>query len=278
MTHSLPSATLRSMFSLFRVCLALCLLLFTQSSLYGFEIHLGPWNDRLLDLSSGTLLLVDPDDVSTKQLQQLHSRGVRPLAWLNLGYREPGRSFTAHVEDRSLSLSGKKPRQSRYPVRFFSALWKRLLQQRIQEITNLGFRGLFLTGLQAATQITDHPIAVEEMMNLCRWIRHLHVGLVDHPFLVIDMPLNFRVPATSLSFTDYICLQGIWYTSPRRSIRPWERQPHLDRWFRQQQIPLLTIDNAPAAKQPDLRAEVAALGADAGFATLPLYPIRSRLP
>lgn len=263
-----------------RLFLHLSLLVFLLAAVPGFAwvIHLDVWNPELLQLPSGTILLLDPDEISTEHLDNLYQKGVCPLAWLNVGFHEPGRSFWAALEARTLTLSGKPPTKTRFPVRFFSGTWKRVLSQRIQEIANIGFRGLFLTGLDASQQLTDHPFAPTEMLRLCESVALRFRGLTPHPYVVVDLPLTFPVSTDLFTFADSICLKGIWYADPRRPSRPWEREPHLTRFFQGPPKPLLTIDDPPQAKQESLKEAISALGADSAFFPLPLYPIRSRIP
>ncbi len=278
MFHLQPPRPRRSLPGSVIVAALFCLFITSHTVVYSWEIHLDTWDDKLLSLPSGTILLLDPDEVSATEIHALRAKGITPLAWLNLGYREPGRSFSAHLEDRILSLSQKKPRTPRFPVRFFSAVWKRCLQQRVFELTNLGFQGLFLTGLEAAAEITDHPMAVDEMVQLCRFVRLRLEGLTSRPFVVIDVPLDYRGQIADLQFADRLCLQGIWYTNPRRGRRPWERKPLIDRLLRQTTVPILTVDWPPQSRRETVRSEITALGAEPCFTSLPLLTIRSRLP
>jgi uncharacterized protein (TIGR01370 family) len=106
-----------------------------------------PWRDTLTTFD---LVVLDPDNRSTKEIQQLRKQGTLPIAYVNLGEAESYRYFFDQIN--SDWLLGPNPNwPNHYYVDARKAGWRRLLLNTvIPNIMDKGFQGLFFDMVDTA--------------------------------------------------------------------------------------------------------------------------------
>ena len=222
------------------------------------------------DRGSGTVVVLDPDQWSRREILDMRSRGLVPIARLDIAHRERRRTFASLIDEKWLVIPKHSPAPDPAPVRFYLDAWQRLLLTRVDQLLHLGFSGLLLEGTSAATEITDHPTIGREMQTwagtITRHVRSLGIGsgtiFLRHEGGTIPEPDCCDSP-------DGIVVSWLWYPPRGRNLHPWERAVPLKRlssWISRGRR-VLTLDH-PRTLQDRRRVaeEARAAGFDPGFA------------
>ena len=265
---------------LFRAFIIFFFTILAASSLYGFEIHLSRVRDHQPSFASGAVLL-DPDDWTRQELLQLVRVGCPPIAWLDISRIEEGRSFTATLDRKALLAEKTKKPQPNPVVRFYLQPWQSLLRERIREIAQKGFAGLFLVGADRHLTVSDNPVARREMIRLLGEMAKQFKNLNPQGLVIMHEGLDLLSAPDFSADIGGIAIEGVWIDRTGRHTRPWIRQPimaTLER-ERQRQRRIFTIDFPDSLHQREtIIKEAKAAGFDAGFSLFPLTIQRSTIP
>ena len=249
--------------------------------LQAWILSLDHWDNQLLNASPGEILVLDPDVVTPSQLAMAKAKGLIPLAWLNIGAFEPGRTFSDHLDPKVLFLPGKAPKEGTQWVRFYTSSWRKVLRERVREIAHAGFRGVFVTGLEAPMQITDEPLPIADMIALVARLRTWVNAQIPGGMLLGFGPL----PALKALGPDLpihgLVFSGIWSGPMGKTLRPWDRDALLkviNAAF-PSHIKRFSLDD-PGGRIPPATISQSArrLGFDPAFIPLPIRIIRRPLP
>jgi len=252
------------------------------SPLFAWEPFLQRFGTHEAPRPRGGLLLVDADDWTREELVALARDGRRPTAWLNVGKRETGRSFSLAFDTKLLVVPKKGRPPEPAPVRFYQEAWKNLARARVRELAQKGCSGLCLSGLETAREITDHPHLEREMENF--------VGDLATEFrrfapprgqVLIHVPTGHPIPDGVRDHVDGIIIEGLWYRPKAGRVHPWERAGALRRLqaWREAGKEVFTLDfPCQPRREHAVTDETLGLGFDPAFAVQPLHIDRRKLP
>jgi polysaccharide biosynthesis protein PelA len=168
-----------------------------------YACYYGP--ARLPQLACYAQIIVQPAYYTAGQVAYLRSRGVCAIAYLSIGY-EPAPEAVRdwYVFSPYTGLPARDPRWDVFVVDCRSPTWQEyVLRERIPEILNRGFQGLFLDNLDVQESYPDTRSGV---IDLVRRIRRAHPDLtliVNRGFSVLDALVSTVDGVLFEAFTTY---------------------------------------------------------------------------
>lgn len=236
-----------------------------------WELYLNRLGEGRPRVASAVMGL-DPDDWTRTELLDLRSRGGFPIAWLNVGRIEEGRSFTSTLERKGFVANPKKEKMLNPPVRFYLASWRNLLRERIREVAQKGFLGLLLTGSDVHAIVSDNPVSFQEMEGLLKFLAAEFKRQIPTGQVFLYQGTEFWEGPLSGLMNGFV-VDGLWAGETGKWRKPWDREPVLRKLqaFRQGGAKILTIDSPKTeARKTRILAEAVALGFEPEIHVLPI--------
>lgn len=173
-----------------------------------------PWRDTLATFD---LVVLDPDNRSVPEVQQLRERGVRPVAYVNLGEAESYRYFFDAVDPDWL-LGANPHWANHFYVDARRRGWQRLLLDTvIPNIRAKEFEGVFLDMVDTALP-SLYPETEPGMIALIEEIRRAYPDWIlimnNGLFLVDDVHRRLDALVVENVFTRYDFEQGTYTRTP----------------------------------------------------------------
>jgi uncharacterized protein (TIGR01370 family) len=140
--------------------------------------------DEIDKLSKYDLVILEPDNYSKDEIENLKANGTIVLAYLSVGEVNSGRSYFNEVKD---CILGKNPVWNSYYVNVSCKKWREfILDKRISHLLNKGFDGVFLDTVDV---VDVYPNMKKDMVDLIAKIRERYPDIViiqNRGFSVID--------------------------------------------------------------------------------------------
>jgi hypothetical protein len=136
------------------------------SSIGSFAVYYGDKKVDIDKLKFYDLAIVQPNSLTPEQLAQLHTDGVKVVAYMTLGELDPTASFAKEVPE-SWVLGTNQNWGSKF-INASEPGWQAIMQREATRILELGFDGLFLDTLDTAD---DYPQAKPGLIQIVKDLR-----------------------------------------------------------------------------------------------------------
>lgn len=198
-----------------------------------------------LTVSGYKTLIVEPYFFNKKDISELHSRGLKVIAYISLGEVNPSRKY--FEEFKKIGFKGKNGNFGSYYNNLSdSRIKEKFLHEIVPELLSNGYDGLFLDTIDAVAPYTDRREMESDMVDL---IKSIKISNPDK--LLIQNAGLFLLDETS-EFIDAIAIEdiasGYNFDTNKYQIKSKEefeeRLNLVDTMYNRYKIPFLIIDFA----------------------------------
>jgi endo-alpha-1,4-polygalactosaminidase (GH114 family) len=250
------------------ILFVLFLLLFSNVSVFGWQfVSAG----EEITVSSGIVVL-DPDCYSRTELQELVSRGITPIAWLNVGEIEEWRILPFEVRAKDYVLNQKKSPQSLAFARFYSPSFADILSSRVREYMLKGFTGILFARADYFKLVSNNPLNKRMMWQLILKLIDQASSYRNDPLLLLEGEA-FIEEAVINDKIKGVITSGLFNDKKGKHIHPWQRKKRLKELkpLLENDCLLLTVESSKAEQQKlFVKKSCNKLGIDYCFDAMPL--------
>jgi len=202
--------------------------------------------------------VLEPSLATREVVEWLHSQGALVLGYVNAGYAEEWRSYWPSLVEEGV-VHGPSGYEGEYLVEYWSPAWRRALLGEIQRLAAMGFDGVYLDNLDAATLLAEEqprwlqgrdPRA--EMARLVCWAKD---AARSHGVPVvygnIGVAVDMLYMGELLGCLDGVLREELWTPWPGDTLTPVETLEALDALSYAHSRGLTVVVADPAASPED---------------------------
>lgn len=224
------------------------------------------------DISPGFVVL-EPDNWSRNDLQQMRDQGVVPLAWLNLSQIEASRLVPLDVLSKDYAIDRRYLPEGKKLAIFYGRSFRELVKIRLREYLLKGFVGVVFAKVGSYTELSNSPINRSEMWRLIEDMSAEARRLNSSAFIILHDAADFADEIRQNKLISGVLEEGLFFGRNGRQVRAWDREKRLkllEELQADKRLILLAEDARTDSRRQFSLNESRKYGFDPGFAVLPL--------
>ena len=258
-----------------RTLLVCFIFLYSSLAVFGWEFVA---TGEKVATSSGIVVL-DPDSYSRRQLQEIKSKGLKPVAWLNVCEVEDWRILPFEARAKDYVLNRKISPQNLSFAQFYSSTFAKILESRVREYIQKGFEGILFARADYFKLVSNNPLNKRMMWQLILKLTEQALSYKSDPLLLLEGEAFIEETIINNNI-DGIITSGLFNDKNGRHIHPWQRKKRLNKLksLLENDCLLLTVETSRTAPQKlFVKEKCNEIGIDYCFDTIPLKMNRREL-
>ncbi len=223
-------------------------------------------------ISSGFVVL-EPDNWSRNDLQQIRNKGSVPLAWLNLSQIEDSRLVPIDIMSKDYAINRRYLPEGKKLAIFYGQSFKNLVKIRLKEYLLKGFAGVVFAKIGSYSELSNSPINRSEMWRLIEEMSAEARRLNSSALVILHDSADFAAEIKQGQLISGVLEEGLYFGRNGRQIRAWDSEKRLKllkELHANKRLILLAEDARTESRRQFSVNESQKHGFDPGFAVLPL--------